>query len=1188
MPTQPPRLLLKAIPPPPGSSFSVNKIPFQIQPLFPARRTRAMAAAAEPVWHTATLPADTDEAALWDACHQLRSKGLGIAGAGVEFAEPDLVQQWSVDTPARLAAKGFQATAASDACARPAPADTRFPAPSPFVWNWFQDDAHSGLASARAEAEAASGRVSIAHLDCGYRDGHTLLPPGLDPSAARSFVDDDPNPASAIDPYIGGFGNHPGHGTGTIGILAGGHFDGAPYGQPSGPVGGAPFARIVPLRVANSVVLFSNSSIARGLAYAIEQGVDVLSMSMGGVASRLWAELVNQAYEAGIVLVTAAGNNFGPGRLRTPRFIVYPARFRRVLAACGVMADGSPYADFADARKMGGSYGPDSKMDTALAAYTPNTPWAKYACLALPDFDGAGTSSATPQIAAAAACWLRKNLADVRKYPEKWMRVEAVRHALFTSADNRNREYFGRGTLRARHAMAVPVPAASMLNKQPADSVSVPFLGPVWNVLFGAVKPSAALSVEQSMFHVEAAQILGRNGELQRIISDAGLDPDQPAGELPTHVRQAFTDAVMADSRASKALKHAFGGQARRARPTVPVTVDFKPCPAESPALPPPVARNLRVFAFDPILGLRVDTEHINQATLQVRWESDLQPGPIGEYLEVIDVDPSSGACYAPVDLNHPHLLATDGLSPSEGSPQFHQQMVYTVAMTTIQRFEDALGRTALWAPRFLYEDGRVTDSQYVQRLRIYPHALREANAYYSPAKNALLFGYFNAGQENAGDNLPGGLVFTCLSHDVVAHETAHALVDGLHRYYRYQTNGDIAAFHEAFADIVALFQHFSIPSALHHAIATSGGNLRQHNILADLAQQFGQASSGSRALRSALASPPKVTDYAEATEPHDRGAVLLAAVFHAFLEIYDARVSDLKRLATGGTGVLPPGNIPADLVHRLAREASSTAARVLNTCIRALDYCPPVDLTFGEYLRALITADMDLEPEDAFNFRTAFISGFRARGIYPSGVRTFSEDSLRWQPPSFPVEPARIRQMLDRLDLSWDLAHDRRQSYQRGERNGFLLWQWLQQLSPAEGAAIRADLGIYIHAEPGIPKEIPLNAQGVPVLHIHGVRPARRIGSRRQHITDLVVEAVQRYHATDPETGEEVIHRGGCTLLIDMQNSRIRYAIRKRVGHAGRIAAERRFMKMAAESGQPYFDESGGKEPFALLHRSV
>ena len=102
------------------------------------------------------------------------------------------------------------------------------------------------------------------------------------------------------------------------------------------------------------------------------------------------------------------------------------------------------------------------------------------------------------------------------------------------------------------------------------------------------------------------------------------------------------------------------------------------------------------------------------------------------------------------MDLNDPHLLAQDGLDPSESNPQFHQQMVYAVAMRTIRTFERALGRLALWSPRLrrcLRRDrtGAWQEEEYVQRLRIYPHALREPNAYYSPAKKALLFGYFPA-----------------------------------------------------------------------------------------------------------------------------------------------------------------------------------------------------------------------------------------------------------------------------------------------------------------------------------------------------------------------------------------------------------------------------------------------------------
>ena len=105
--------------------------------------------------------------------------------------------------------------------------------------------------------------------------------------------------------------------------------------------------------------------------------------------------------------------------------------------------------------------------------------------------------------------------------------------------------------------------------------------------------------------------------------------------------------------------------------------------------------------------------------------------------------------------------------------------MVYAVAMKTIEFFERALGRVALWAPRFVkhQQNGEQTVEEfYVRRLRIYPHALREANSYYSPEKKALLLGYFSASQSDPGENLPGGTVFCSLSHDIIAHETTHAL----------------------------------------------------------------------------------------------------------------------------------------------------------------------------------------------------------------------------------------------------------------------------------------------------------------------------------------------------------------------------------------------------------------------------
>src|SRR5258705_10523452 len=118
-----------------------------------------------------------------------------------------------------------------------------------------------------------------------------------------------------------------------------------------------------------------------------------------------------------------------------------------------------------------------------------------------------------------------------------------------------------------------------------------------------------------------------------------------------------------------------------------------------------PRSRRLRIFAFDPSLAQRTETAAIQEIVVTIPWErgpdgGPLPAGPIGEYIEVVDVDPASGVVYPPVKLDDPNLLAQDGLSPSEGNPQFHQQMVYAVAMATIGHFERALGRVALWAPR--------------------------------------------------------------------------------------------------------------------------------------------------------------------------------------------------------------------------------------------------------------------------------------------------------------------------------------------------------------------------------------------------------------------------------------------------------------------------------------------------------
>ena len=624
------------------------------------------------------------------------------------------------------------------------------------------------------------------------------------------------------------------------------------------------------------------------------------------------------------------------------------------------------------------------------------------------------------------------------------------------------------------------------------------------------------------------------------------------------------------------------------------------------PSTPPrPTHRLLRGYAFDPSLATQLETALISEITYKVPWE-DLKAGPIGEYLEVVDYDPASGCYYAPVQLDHPSVLAQNGLAPSEGNPQFHQQMVYAAAMTTIDRFERALGRKAFWADRFERDRQNAPPDEFVRRLRIYPHAVRMPNAYYSRDKGSLLFGYFPATEDRSSGQFPGGIVFTCLSHDVVAHETTHALLDGFHEYFMEATNPDVLAFHEAFADIIALFQHFTFPEVLAHQIARTGGDLRSENLLGQLATQFGHARGTHGALRDAIGRfdptvgkwvkhVPDPTELDRTMQVHARGAILVAAVFDAFLSIYETRTRDLLRLANTSAGSREQGDLHPDLVNRLAQEASKAAGHVLNMCIRALDYCPPVDLTFGEYLRALITADMDLVPEDAMGYRVAFIEAFRRRGIYPRDVRTLSEDSLRWaRPGEDPGMPPgemeeRLARFIDNIGLR---RHVERLRYKRERRDA---WKETRDIRADIHGAIQNEVrkAAILEGLTGLaltrdtvetPEGVRLDRRGAPVFSVKALREARRVREDGRALNQVFITLLQTELVE--HDGQEFQVRCGSTLVIDLDEPRITYVVKKGLRDKERIARTVAFREGAAGTASlaaTYFGES--REPFAALH---
>jgi hypothetical protein len=523
--------------------------------------------------------------------------------------------------------------------------------------------------------------------------------------------------------------------------------------------------------------------------------------------------------------------------------------------------------------------------------------------------------------------------------------------------------------------------------------------------------------------------------------------------------------------------------------------------------------------------------------------------------------------------------------------------MVYAVAMRTVESFERALGRPVLWRPTPVEGDPH-NDSLFTRRLVIRPHALRQANAFYSPRNVDLRFGYFEAAADRPGEHMPGSRVYSCLSHDIIAHETTHAILDGMYRRFNEPTNPDVLALHEGFADIVALMQHFTIPEILEREIARTRGDIESESMLGSLAVQFGQTSSGRGALREAIGSvengvwrrfKPDPADMQTRLTPHSRGAILVGAIFDAFIAIYNYRTADLLRIATSGTGVLPSGAIHPDLVRRLAAEASKSATHVLDMCIRALDYLPPVDVTFFEFLRALITADADIVSDDRYNYRVAFVEAFRRRAIYPSNLgdpdadipRTLSVDTLRWQGglelSQWPEDVqeklwtqygAIVRQLKAYANACFYLK-DRRKLFEKTRQQRILLHRRLEEA---------------FQAVPQFATELGLDLMSQRSFEVHELRRAMRVSRDGRHMPQLIVALTQSkrvQNATPP-----YVLRGGATLVIDLDVPTVRYRIVKRINSPTRAARTEAFVKAAAADPlRGLLFSPDADEPFAALH---
>ena len=579
-----------------------------------------------------------------------------------------------------------------------------------------------------------------------------------------------------------------------------------------------------------------------------------------------------------------------------------------------------------------------------------------------------------------------------------------------------------------------------------------------------------------------------------------------------------------------------------------------------------PLYRRLRIYTVDPALP-RLEGA---VATIHVAFEP-LAPGPVGQLFEVDPRDAGQATTYRAADLDDRDVLLADGYTPSPSDPRFHQQMVYAVCSNVYSAFRTALGRNISWG---------FGDIDKPARLVLRPHHGNEQNAYFSNhgTHGELRFGYFRAPKEPLNiRTMPGGFVFTCLSHDIVVHEVTHALLDGLRPHFALPANADVVAFHEGFADLIAIFQHFSYTEVVLNAIRRCRGKLQDADLLTQLAMQFGHTTGQKGPLRVAIERAGQAPrQYSAELPAHELGSILVSAVFDAFSCIFQRKTERYLRLATQGSGLLPPGELPHDLQTLLAERASKLASQFLGICIRAIDYCPPVGLNFGDYLRAMITADFDLVPDDRWDYRGALIDAFWRRNIYPRSASSLSEDALLWREPRIALKPV---PKLDFAELRFqgDPAHAAGPDELR--RQACALGHFLTQ---TDHPHLLEEFGMVRIGDARLADDT------VTLPCVQSIRSARRAGPQGQVVFDLVAEVTQERCVAASTAGPAFSYHGGSTVILAPDGT-VRYAIVKSVIGHRRIDRRRAFL--ASECGKRHWAVEGEayklRGPvFELLHR--
>jgi len=361
-------------------------------------------------------------------------------------------------------------------------------------------------------------------------------------------------------------------------------------------------------------------------------------------------------------------------------------------------------------------------------------------------------------------------------------------------------------------------------------------------------------------------------------------------------------------------------------------------------------------------VGVYVQDPHVAESdeglALKEIWigcEPELMAGPTSARIVVVDYDGDMDRLEDPVQWdrrNRRFFFEHEGekvpLTRSHRDrPQFHQVNAWAIVQSVLDMYEATwvLGRSAPWA----FEGNRLT---------LVPHAGYLKNAFYSRANKSLQFYYFDAGPRR---------IYTCLSHDIIAHETGHAILDGLRPFYFESSSVQTAAFHEFVADLTAIMISLLNNSLRWEVAKVSQGDLSKDTIVAALAEEFGHYASGRDHLRSAT-NDKTMSDVEGEASPYPWSEVLTGAMWDILSGMFATYRSRPKK----NTGK-PPSDKEALLwaVNRFRRVA-----------FQPLDFLPPADVQFCDYARAVLRADELVDPVDEDDHRALMRRVFDQRGI--------------------------------------------------------------------------------------------------------------------------------------------------------------------------------------------------------------